>query len=332
MVREVQHMATTSLQSLGYLPVATASLRPESVLECDLYIQRPGRPYAELYRGSTYPLEVADVERLAADGVDHLYIRLEEVEAYRDYLCKHLLHDKTVPLAARVQALREVTRVAFQDALTANDTDQIVNVASPFGGSLATMVAEQSLPFRELFATLEHDYNTFTHVCNVSVYGTMLAIQLGTCTDAVTLGELATGGLLHDIGKRHIPLHVLNKPGKLNDEEWELIRQHPTSGYRELATRADLTWGQLMMVYQHHERLDGSGYPSGISAAEIHPWARICCVVDVFDAMTSHRPYRRPMPTAQACDFLNKYAGVWFDAEAVACWTSHVRSTTTTAS
>jgi len=319
-------LVMTSLEN-GYLPVATATLHPAAVLDYDLYLQRPGRQHAELYRGSSYPLGATDLDRLRAEGVDHLYVRMEEADVYREYLCKHVLHDKNVPLAARVQALREVTRVAFQDALTTNDLGQLVNVASPFGGNLATMVAEQSLPFRELFSTLEHDYCTFTHSCNVSVYCTMLAIRLGICPNAMTLGELATGGLLHDIGKRHIPPRVLNKSGKLTDEEWELVRAHPTTGFRELATRTHLTWGQLMVVYQHHERLDGSGYPTGIPGAEIHPWARVCAVVDVFDAMTSHRPHRRPVPTAQACDHLKQYAGVWFDAEAVACWIDHVQST-----
>jgi HD-GYP domain-containing protein (c-di-GMP phosphodiesterase class II) len=143
----------------------------------------------------------------------------------------------------------------------------------------------------------------------------------------VTLGELATGGLLHDVGKQHIPPRVLNKAGQLTDEEWELIRKHPTTAFHELSSHANLTWGQLMMIYQHHERNDGSGYPTGIPAEQIHPWARICAVADVFDAMTCQRPYRRAMPIADVCAYLNKHAGVWFDAEVVACWTDHVRST-----
>src|SRR4051812_33458547 len=146
-------MATASLQSRGYLPIATASLRPAAVLDCDLFIQRKGCAYAELYRGSTYPLEVNDIEQLRADGVDHLYIRAEDASAYRDYLCTHVLHDKTIPPAARMQALREVTRVAFQDALTASDCDRMVSVASEYGGDLASVVAEKSIAFRELFTT-----------------------------------------------------------------------------------------------------------------------------------------------------------------------------------
>ena len=77
------------------------------------------------------------------------------------------------------------------------------------------------------------------------------------------LAPVATGALLHDIGKRHVPFAVLNKPAKPTEEEWVVIRKHPTDGYHELCNRPDLIWGQLMMVYQHHERLDGSGYPAG---------------------------------------------------------------------
>jgi HD-GYP domain-containing protein (c-di-GMP phosphodiesterase class II) len=320
-------MTTTSLQIRGYLPIATATLCPASVLDCDLFFQRPGCPYAELYRASSYPLEAMDLERLRADGVDRLYIRSEDAEAYRVYLCHHVLADKSVPLAARVEALRELTRVAFQDALAKSDFGQLANVACPFGRNLATILAERAMPFHELSATLMHDYCTFTHVCNVSIYCTKLAILLNTCTDMVTLGELATGGLLHDVGKQHIPPRVLNKAGQLTDEEWELIRKHPTTAFHELSSHANLTWGQLMMIYQHHERNDGSGYPTGIPAEQIHPWARICAVADVFDAMTCQRPYRRAMPIADVCAYLNKHAGVWFDAEVVACWTDHVRST-----
>src|SRR5438045_3063168 len=104
-------MSTASLQSRGYLPVATASLRPASVLDCDLFLQRPGSQYAELFRGSTYPLEQTDIDRLRTDGVDHLYIRAEAADSYRDFLCKHVLHDKSLAPAVRMQALREVTRV-----------------------------------------------------------------------------------------------------------------------------------------------------------------------------------------------------------------------------
>lgn len=318
-------MATVSIIDRGYLPVATASLCPATVLECNLYIQRSGCEYAELFREAKYPLTVEDIQRLRCDGVDYLYIRAEAAESYRDYLCEHVLHDPSAPATMRIDALREVTRAAFQGALVANDCDAMVSVASEFGGDLASLATEGPVAFGELYKTLKHDYYTFTHVCNVAVYSTMLANRLGTFSKE-SLSELATGALLHDIGKRQIPQHVLNKPGKLTDQEWELVKEHPGTGFRELATRSDVTWAQLMMVYQHHERLNGTGYPAGIASDEIHPWAKICAVSDVFDALTCQRPYRRPMPLREVCDYLEKHAGTWFDADYVHCWTEHIRT------
>ena len=72
------------------------------------------------------------------------------------------------------------------------------------------------------------------------------------------------------------PAAILTKPGKLTDAEFEIVKTHPTVGFRRLCKRTDLSFAQLMMVYQHHERLDGSGYPLGICGSEMHPWARIC--------------------------------------------------------
>jgi HD-GYP domain-containing protein (c-di-GMP phosphodiesterase class II) len=314
-------MSKSSLRSLGYLPVSTATLCAASVLNFDLYVQHPGRAYAELYRERDYPLQDDDLERLRQEGVDHLYIRLNDTEAYRQYLSEHVFHDSGVPPAVRLKALREITRTAFEDALRAGNCDHMVTVASSFGRDLVGMLAEHTPAFQELFKALDHDYYTFTHACNVSTYCALIAIRLST-VDSVELAELAAGAILHDIGKRHIPVHVLNKSGKLTDEEWELVRQHPVTGYRELASRGDLNFGQLMMVYQHHERLDGTGYPAGVMGDEIHPWAKICAVADVFDAMSCKRPYRTAVPLVDVCDHLRKLAGLRYDPDAVECWTA----------
>jgi len=198
-----------------------------------------------------------------------------------------------------------------------------VNVAGSFGHDLADIVADHSPAFGELFKTLEHDYYTFTHVCNVSLYTVIIARGVGALSPT-DLAALASAALLHDIGKRHIPQRILNKAEKLTDEEWALLMEHPTTGFRDLASRDDLTWAQLMVVYQHHERLDGTGYPAGLEANEIHPWARICAVADVFDAMTCHRPYRKAAGSKVACEHLKQRAGTAFDAEAVKYWTSQV--------
>jgi HD-GYP domain-containing protein (c-di-GMP phosphodiesterase class II) len=315
-------MISASLQSQGYLPVATATLFPATGINCDLFVQHGGHD-VELYRRGSYPLTTEDLRRLAGAGVDHLYIRCTDAELYRQYLCEQVLNETSIPAPARISALREVTRVAFQEALDSNDPSRAVDLATDLGRGIATMIAEQAVKLEEVYHLLEHDYYTFTHVCNVSTYCVLLAREMGL-GDKGVMAQVATGALLHDIGKRHVPKEVLNKKDKPTEEEWKIIRSHPGIGYQELCHRADLIWPQLMMVYQHHERLDGSGYPTGAANGDIHPWAKLCAVVDVFDALTCSRPYREPVPAGEVCKYLQENAGKWFDAEVVACWTAQV--------
>src|SRR5690242_7231343 len=199
-------MPLLSPQAIGYLPIATAGLCPAAVLDCDLFIHRQGRSSAQLFRGRNYPLHDDDLARLRREGVDHLYIRLNDAEAYRAYLCENVLHRRDIPATIRIKALRQITRVAFEDAMTSKDGGRVVAVASGFGRELAKMVADHSPAFCEVFKTLEHDYFTFTHVCNVSLYCALLAKSLDICS-ADELAELATGALLHDLDRKSTRLN-----------------------------------------------------------------------------------------------------------------------------
>lgn len=127
--------------------------------------------------------------------------------------------------------------------------------------------------------------------------------------------------MLHDIGKRFVPADILCKPTQLTKKEREIVETHPTLGYTELRKTTSLTHGQLMMVYQHHERVDGKGYPVRVLGEDIHPWARLMAVVDVFDALTSGRPYLKALPLEDALDVLQQDSDTHFDSEMVRCWT-----------
>ena len=131
------------------------------------------------------------------------------------------------------------------------------------------------------------------------------------------LEGLRVCALLHDIGKAIIPAGILNKPGKLSRHEWGFIQEHPTTAYETLR-RIPFPWPVADVVHQHHERLDGSGYPLGISGEKIHLWARIIAVADIFDAMTSHRPYRPGLPLKEAIDELASGLETKYDPQVVA--------------
>jgi putative nucleotidyltransferase with HDIG domain len=125
-----------------------------------------------------------------------------------------------------------------------------------------------------------------------------------------------TGGLLHDIGKIQIPAEILSKPGKISSNEFNLIKEHPSIGYN-LVEGIEFSSSITDIIAQHHERLDGSGYPHGLKGDQINPLAQILTVADVVEAISTHRPYRASLGIDFALDQIKKNRGVWYAPKAV---------------
>jgi putative nucleotidyltransferase with HDIG domain len=128
------------------------------------------------------------------------------------------------------------------------------------------------------------------------------------------LDKLFRAGLLHDIGKIGIPIKLLDKPGKLTDDEYDHIKTHPAIGGKILEP-IEVYKDIIPLIVQHHERYDGKGYPQGLAGKEIHPAARILCAADVYDALISQRPYRDGWVKDKAIAFIRENSGVMFDPE-----------------
>jgi HD-GYP domain-containing protein (c-di-GMP phosphodiesterase class II) len=170
-----------------------------------------------------------------------------------------------------------------------------------------------------------HDRYTFTHSLDVTIMGLVLAQKAGW--EKLRLKTFGIGCLLHDVGKILIEPELLNKAGPLTPQEFETLKAHTTTGFeiiRAIAPRMGPLVPQVAL--QHHERHDGSGYPNGVLGNErlginepgkIHDFAAVCAVADIYDAMTSHRPYRPARPTDQVVGTILKYSGVQLSAEAV---------------
>lgn len=155
------------------------------------------------------------------------------------------------------------------------------------------------------------DPYTGGHLWRVSRYARLLGEAAGL--SAADVARVSLGGFLHDLGKIGIPDAVLRKPGALNQDEYAIVRTHPEMGWRMLAGHplAELV---KEVVYSHHERPDGKGYPRGLRAEDIHLDARIVGICDAFDAMTSNRPYRAGMSRGQALAIIRSQSGSQFDA------------------
>ena len=269
---------------------------------------------------------VADGEAgLAAVATDRpdlilLDVGLPGVDGYE--LTRQLRLD---PRHATLPILLLTGRTAVQDVVTGLDAGADDFIAKPFAQAELIARIRSALRLRRALVGMEaahavvtalanavaaKDAQTERHCERLALTAARLGSRLGLPTadlDAVTYGAL-----LHDVGKIGVPDGVLTKPGPLSDEEWLLVRRHPEIGARICAPLESFAaFGPI--IRHHHERWDGGGYPDGLRGEATSLGARIVGIVDAFDAMTHHRPYRRALTLTQALEEIRRGAGTQFD-------------------
>ena len=313
------HLVTASRGGFVAIPVAVAFGLPN--LHCDFYIQPMGASRKVLYRSADTDVPIGGEEKYDQRHFRHVYIRSEDRQLVDQALREALATAPESP-AMHVAFTLEQHRETFQLAFKGLKVAPVVAAAENIATDLLQIMRRDDFSIGKVVSLLDHDQCTFQHSCNVSIYSAALARHYGLSDEDVAL--LTTGGLLHDIGKRQIPGFLLRKLGRLDNRERELIRKHPAIGFRELTTLNRLNWAQLMMTYQHHEWINGTGYPVGIMGDEIHLWARICAIADVFDALTANRPYRETDCVEDAMGVMSKDVG-HFDSVLFRIWQELVR-------
>ena len=249
-----------------------------------------------------------------------------------------------------LEVLDEATKQRATSAI--RDAFKSVSHAVAAGGSLAAHTVDEMTEVAELIVRdisgnihsalalndlANADNYTLKHSLAVTTLGLSLGVRVMRkygWTDASgkqrfdgiddRLTALGVGLLLHDIGKLAVPPEILRKPGPLTDDEWLAMRAHPTHGVQILKKAAGISPLARAVVRSHHERWQGGGYPDGKAGADIHQFARIAAVADVFDALTSDRYYRRALPMPEGFDFVVSRSGRDFDPQVVDIFQSFV--------
>ncbi|WP_332888672.1 HD-GYP domain-containing protein [Salipaludibacillus keqinensis] len=252
------------------------------------------------------------IDRLKEKGISYIYIE--------DSSTTDIYVEDTINGKVRSKSLKDIqenfTTISKQMALgKAVDIDGLSPSFSTIVKEILSEIQSNKEAVSMLSDVISYDSYVFHHSLNVTVYSLALGQKMGL-TDP-QLHELGLGAMLHDIGKMSIPIEILNKQEKLSDEEFDQIQSHATVGFEMLRKSHTLSLLTAHCAFQHHERIDGSGYPRNISGDDIHFYAKIIGIADVFDAVTSNRVYRRAMLPHEGMELLYSGAGTLFDKDAV---------------
>ncbi|MDF7648535.1 HD-GYP domain-containing protein [Erwiniaceae bacterium L1_54_3] len=182
------------------------------------------------------------------------------------------------------------------------DLDYTLDLVDEIAGS----ITREPTALLSVARLKNHDDYTYLH--SMAVCGLMISLGKKLGLDEHQQRRLGMGGLLHDVGKSAVPLEILNKPGKLTDEEFTIMREHPIAG-AQMLMEADAGEDLLDIALHHHEKVDGSGYPHKLKGEEISLFSRIAAVCDVYDAVTSDRPYRKGWTPAEAMHKMLSWRG-----------------------
>lgn len=212
---------------------------------------------------------------------------------------REAIHDKTLAPEKKSRAVYEASRVLVERLLEDPKAENIQEAKKGIA-EITDLILVDSKTARQMLTITKYDYYTYTHSVNVGFFSLMLAKELFKGSDAHDMHEMGAGFFLHDIGKVHVNPAVINKPGKVSHDEMIEIRSHPNHGYKLLEETRQLSKECMYIVMQHHEREDGTGYPRRLKGNDIHTYGRICCIADVYDALTAERSYKKPLSTFDA--------------------------------
>jgi putative nucleotidyltransferase with HDIG domain len=178
----------------------------------------------------------------------------------------------------------------------------LAKTVTSIADTLLDAIRENNALAIDISALKTSDEYTFKHSVDVAMVSMIVAQKMGMSeTDIYNIG---VAGLLHDVGKTKIPLEILNKPGRLDDDEFEIMRQHSVYSYRIIQDNPDLPDAVKLAVLQHHEKINGTGYPLAATADQINPYAKVLTIADIYDALVTERPYKSAFSQREAVEMI----------------------------
>lgn len=283
--------------------VRTRQLQAGAIID-QAIVDRTGRIL--IARGTT--LDDYLIEALLKMGITSIYTREGEEDPEDENVSIETLETiekLKVPDRAKVQLSESVkARVSegIQYLYSNTSTDSFSDTANNIANDLMKAITDNDAIAIDINTLKVSDEYTFKHSVDVATMAMVIARKHGMKEKEVF--EIGVSGLLHDLGKSQIPLEILNKAGRLTEEEFAIMKQHSVFGYRILNGKNNVSQTIKLGVLQHHEKISGQGYPLGLNENQICPYAKILSVADVYDALVTERPYKKAFSQQDAIELI----------------------------
>jgi HD-GYP domain-containing protein (c-di-GMP phosphodiesterase class II) len=244
------------------------------------------------------------------------YIHETELFKYYNQATKSLrsfVTDDSIPVKEKTQKVYDVSKGIMKDFFEHSATGKILEASTEVMGIMNECLTKNAVGFHAISQITNKDYYTYTHSVNVGLYCMTFGVKSKMKPEIIQ--QLGLGGMLHDVGKSKVPAELINKDGKLTEEEFFEIQKHAPLGFEMLVGMKCYGPCVTAMAGQHHEKYKGGGYPRGLYGEEISYYARICKIMDVYDALTTRRSYKKAMTALDALTLMKRQMSGDFDPE-----------------
>lgn len=279
-----------------FVPISLESIEPVIFPDVALYIKTGGN-YV-LYKNNGRDFSTHDHERLSKHGVEFVFVSKNDMDIITSYMeeaAERLLKGDTLNAKAKGKMIYQ-TSINFVDDIYNNpEKTSDLKRTKRLIENLMLYLSDEPDAINSLETVMLHNYHTFVHSLQVASLSLLMHSEAYSLSRDEML-DVGTGAILHDFGKIFVPQEILNKNGKLNETEIDILRRHPEEGFVYLQSKGVLSQVALSIVRSHHERCDGSGYPLGLECRDIPRSAQVTGVADVYCTLTTDHHGNRIMP------------------------------------
>jgi len=279
---------------IKYIPIIIDSLNKNYKLGFNLYYRNNETKKYVLYKNNLSQLTEKQIQTIK-NNFKVLFIELKEKKSYAEYVEKNLdlfMDKKNVKESVKAFVLYEVSEEILKDTFTKPDNPENIKRSEKILKITSNKIFKEKSFFKNLVSIMTFGKDVYKHSVNVSNL-TINFLKKLNIDDMNLINDIILGAFLHDIGKIKIPDEILYKKDKLTDEEFEIMKQHVTLGYKMLENKFNDRSIIYEIVLHHHEKLNGTGYPKKISNEEIPWYVQVVSISDVFEALTAKRSYKK---------------------------------------